>query len=110
MQDIRSLLLATTDKWCSVQDPRAPRGRLSKAVAKDFNFFERVEASDTLPCNFRTLKNFARYLSDGTNWPDGRVPQVALDFAHVVGVSADEAAMSAGKADELSATRGRAAA
>ncbi|GAA3794739.1 hypothetical protein GCM10022600_15190 [Qipengyuania pelagi] len=50
-----------------------------------------------------TLEKFARFLSDGGNWPEGRVPQVAVDFAHVVGISADEAAVSAGNESGLSA-------
>ena len=106
MSDLKSRLLAAADRWSEAHDG-APLSRLGKPVAGDANFFERVRSGGGI--NLATLEKFAAHLADPANWPEGAVPQEALDLAHAVGGSAAEVAASAGKGDESSPDLGRAA-
>ena len=87
------------DKWVAANE--ASLARLGRAVVNHNGFFTDLDRMARGPST-DTLEKFARFLSDGGNWPEGRVPQVAVDFAHVVGISADEAEVSAGLSDEAS--------
>ena len=92
-------LLAAAKAWCAANDATLPR--LGKRVVRDTSFFNRIEQSNASTTT-ATLTRFAAFLSDGGNWPDGRVPQIALDFAHVVGVSVEAEALSPGNSGDLS--------
>lgn len=107
MPDLRSKLQAAASAWCAAHD--APHSRLGKAVAADAAFFDRVEGRDVLPCTVATLEKFARFLVDPSNWPKGEVADEAKALAHVVGVSAPAAALSAGQTDKASSAREKAA-
>lgn len=100
MQDLRSKFLAAAREWAEAND--APQSRLGKLVKKDADFVPRVEAADYLPCTVSTLEEFARFLADPANWPEGEVGDEAKALAHVVGVSLPEAALSAGKLEDIS--------
>lgn len=73
---------------------------LGRRAVNDTSFFTSLDRGRSP--STATLEKFARFLSDGANWPAGRVPQEVVDFAHVVGISREDAALSAGKADQVS--------
>ena len=101
--DLISALIAVATQWGDAHGD-APLSRLAKRVAGDARFFDRV-AQPATSCRVDTLERFARYLHEPANWPEGLVPVEACELAHRVGVSADGAAVSAGKAGELSSQR-----
>lgn len=74
--------------WVTAQD--ASLSRLGKSVVNDGGFFTRLE-TQVQGTTTATLEKFAAFLGDPGNWPDGAVPQEALDLAHRVGISTREA-------------------
>jgi hypothetical protein len=85
-------LLVCAAEWVASDDSgKATFARLGREVVNDGGFIPRIErpgASTTTA----TLEKFARYFIDPVNWPVGRngireVPQAAIEFAHVMGVS-----------------------
>lgn len=107
MSDLKSRLLAVAERWAAAHDG-APLSRLGKPVAGDANFFDRLQRGGGI--NLATLEKFAEHLADPANWPEGCVPQEALDLAHAVGGSAALVAASAGNAGDSSPELGRDAA
>lgn len=73
-----------TELWAKAQN--ASPARLGRLVVNDGGFFTRLE-SQTKGTTTDTLERFARFLADVDNWPDGAVPDEALQFAHVTGVA-----------------------
>lgn len=81
-------LRSVSHLWVSAQ--RASLSRLALHVVNDRGFFTRLE-TQVQGVTTATLEKFAAFLADPANWPEGLVPQEALDLAHVVGVSIPEA-------------------
>lgn len=79
----------------------AKPSRLSRLAINDAGFFDNLDARPKGP-SIDTLETFARFVADAANWPDGVVPDEALAFAHVTGVSAGGAGASPGKMGEIS--------
>lgn len=85
---LTDLLCAAGAIWAERSD--ATLAKLGKLVVNDTSFFARFDnprASTTTA----TLEKFAAFLGDPGNWPDGAVPQEAVDLAHRVGISTAEA-------------------
>ena len=99
MSDLKTRLLDCADLW-SAAHADAPVSRIGKAVAGDANLLKRLRDGGGL--NLGTLENAARFLADPANWPDGDVPEMVRDFAHVTGVSVADGAASTGHAGDVS--------
>jgi hypothetical protein len=84
MSDLKSRLIQSAGEWAAAHD--CGLSRIGKRVAGDANFFARLGAPDAT-CNLATLERFARYLGDGSNWPDGAVPEGVRGFVHVFGIT-----------------------
>lgn len=97
--DLKSRLFAAADAWLAAHD--APPSRLGKRVAGDANYFERLKA-DGASTTTATLTKFAQFFADAGNWPDGRVPAEAVEFAHVNGVSVEQGEVATGQGRNLS--------
>lgn len=97
--DLKSRLFAAADAWLAAHD--APPSRLGKRVAGDANYFERLKA-DSASTTTATLTKFAQFFADAGNWPDGRVPAEAVEFAHVNGVSVERVEAATGRDRDLS--------
>lgn len=97
MSDLKSRLVAVAAQWASAHGD-APLSRLGKRVASDATFFDRLGRGGGL--NLATLERFAVFLIDPDNWPEGVVPQDAIDLADSCGVSlvADDLVHPAGVA------------
>jgi hypothetical protein len=95
--DLKSRLLASANSWVvatSLAEGReVPLNRLAKLVMDDGKFFAGLDSRRYGP-SVDTLEKFARFLSDPANWPDGLVPEEAIQFAHVTGVSSEGAGPS----------------
>lgn len=100
MEDLRSKFLAAADAWAGACG--APESRLGKQVANDANFVKRARKRDVLPCTVGKLEEFAEFLADPANWPDGVVADEAKALAHVVGVSVPEGDAAEGRLSEVS--------
>lgn len=74
--------------WTEAHD--AAPTRLGRLVVNDGGLLQRIEQPG-VSVTTATLEKFAAFLADPANWPEGAVPQEALDLAHVVGVSIPEA-------------------
>lgn len=74
--------------WVAAHD--ASFARLGKSVVNDGGFFTRLE-TQVQGTTTATLEKFAAFLADAANWPEGAVPQEAIDLAHRVGVITREA-------------------
>jgi hypothetical protein len=74
--------------WAAQND--ASLARLGKSVVNDGGFFTRLE-TQVQGTTTATLEKFAAFLANPGNWPDGVVPQEAVDLAHRVGISTREA-------------------
>lgn len=92
-------LRCTAQLWVAAQ--QSSPSRLALNVVNDRGFFTRLE-TQVQGVTTSTLEKFAVYLADPANWPDGAVPQEAIDLAHVVGVSGANATLSPGIADGIS--------
>jgi hypothetical protein len=84
-----------TDALCAVAAIWAERceaslARLGRLVVNDTSFFTRFEKPG-VSTTTATLEKFSAFLADAGNWPDGTVPQEAVDLAHRVGVTIREA-------------------
>ncbi len=96
---ITEQLLRLGEIW-SQTDGRS-LARLSTIVVNDGAFFERIANPDK-GCSSRTIETFLSFFRDGASWPDGRIPQEAVDvldnFANIAtrGLAADEAAEQGG--------------
>lgn len=88
MSDLKSRLIRSAESWAAAHDCGVTR--IGKRVAGDANFFTRLDSPDAT-CNVATLEKFGRFLADGANWPDGRVPGDVVEFIHVLGITAAEA-------------------
>lgn len=85
---LRDSLLIAAECWARATGRST--GALSSVVANNGRALERLRD----PANSvtdATLEKFAAFLGDPGNWPEGAVPQEALDLAHRVGVTAKEA-------------------
>ena len=85
---LTELLCAVAAIWAEKSD--ASLARLGRLVKNDTSFFTRFENA-RVSTTTATLEEFAAFLGDAGNWPDGAVPQEALDLAHRVGISTREA-------------------
>lgn len=68
----------------------APVTRLGRIVVNDGGLLQRI-AQPGASVTTATLEKFAAFLVDPANWPEDAVPQEALDLAHRVGISTQEA-------------------
>ena len=75
--------------WVAANEARS-LARLGKTVVNDGGFFTRLESA-AQGTTTATLEKFAVFLGDPGNWPEGNVPQEAVDLAHRVGISTQEA-------------------
>lgn len=80
---------------------RAAPGRIGRVVANDAGVLPRISQPGA-SVTTATLEKFAAYLADPANWPEGIVPQEALDLAHVTGVTPACPALSPGKSGQNS--------
>jgi hypothetical protein len=71
------------------QAHKAAPGRIGRLVVNDAGVLPRI-ARPGASVTTATLEKFAAFLGDAGNWPDGVVPQEAIELAHVVGVSSRE--------------------
>ncbi|MGX7896867.1 hypothetical protein [Tsuneonella sp. HG222] len=92
-------LKSCADLWAAAHE--STTARLGRVVVNDTSFFSGLDARVKGP-SIDTLEKFARYLAEPANWPDGQVPDDAVQFAHVCGVSAGAGVASAGKAGDSS--------
>ena len=84
---LTDLLCAVGTIWAEQSD--ATLARLGRLVVNDTSFFARFDnprASTTTA----TLEKFAAFLTEAGSWPDGAVPQEAIELAHRVGISIRE--------------------
>ena len=86
-------LRKTAALWVAAHD--ASLARLGKSVVNDGGFFSRLQ-TQVQGVTTATLEKFAGFLADPANWPEGVVPQEAVDLAHVVGITPALAAVSSG--------------
>lgn len=85
---LRDTLLLAAERWALATGRST--GALSSIVANNGRALERLRDPDTAVTD-ATLEKFAGYLADSANWPDGSVPKEAIDLAHRVGISTQEA-------------------
>lgn len=85
MSDLKSRLIRSCEAWAEAH--ACGLSRIGKLVAGDANFFRRMERPEA-NCNVATLERFAQFLADGSNWPNGTIPELVCDFIHVTGVTA----------------------
>lgn len=101
--DIPSLidrLRSLAGQWAAAQEPPAPLARLGRLVINDGGFFARIDTPGATT-TVATIERFARWLAEAGNWPEGvEVPDEARAFAHVVGVTPEQAGESPGKAGD----------
>lgn len=76
-------------------------GRIGRVVVNDAGVLPRISQPGA-SVTTATLEKFAAYLADPANWPEGSVPQEAIDLAHVVGVTPNLPASSPGIASGIS--------
>jgi len=79
----------------------AAPGRIGRVVVNDAGVLPRISQPGA-SVTTATLEKFASYLSDPANWPEGAVPQEAVDLAHVVGVTPPSPALSPGNSADNS--------
>lgn len=113
MIDLKTRLSLAADAWCVAhadeEGSPAPASRLARAAGyDDGDFFERLPNTRRGPST-NTLERFARFLADPVNWPEGKVADEAKGLAHVVGVTAPAASLSAGQPVDESSEREQAA-
>lgn len=85
---LTELLCSVAAIWAEKSD--ASLARLGRLVKNDTRFFARFENA-RVSTTTATLEEFAAFLGDAGNWPDGVVPQEAVDLVHRVGVTTGEA-------------------
>lgn len=85
---LRDTLLLAAERWALATGRST--GALSSVVANNGRALERLRNPSTSVTD-ATLEKFACYLADAANWPEGAVPQEAVDLAHRVGVTTQEA-------------------
>lgn len=85
----------------------AAPGRIGRVVVNDAGVLPRISQPGA-SVTTATLERFAAYLADPANWPEGAVPQEAIDLAHVTGVTPALAALSPGKIGDNSQQEGAA--
>ncbi|MAY19750.1 MAG: hypothetical protein CL955_03950 [Erythrobacteraceae bacterium] len=78
--------------------------RLGRIVCNDGDAIARL-ANEGTSITLAKLEQFATFLADAENWPEGDVPEEAVAFAHRVGVSVTPAAASIGQSDGMSGER-----
>lgn len=93
----RDRLLALATLWSEASGRSL--GALSSMVMNHGGALERLN-DPAKSVTDATLERFAEWFLRPANWPAEDVPEEAFAFAHVVGVSADHAAPSAGKTCE----------
>ena len=99
------LLLDCATAWAEAN--ASSTARLARQVTgSDGKFFSDLERGRDPGVG--KVTDFARFLHAPENWPEGLVPAKVCDLAHRVGVSGEGAALSAGKAGDVS-SRERAA-
>lgn len=96
---LRDRLLIAAEAWSKATGRTL--GALSSVVSNHAQTIERLRDPGNKVTD-ATLEKFAAYLADPANWPEGAVPQEAVDLAHVVGVSAPALILSPGKPDDVS--------
>lgn len=92
---LRDRLLCAAEAWSKVTGRTL--GALSSIVSNHAQTIERLRDPSNKVTD-ATLEKFAAYLADAANWPEGAVPQEAIDLAHVTGVTLPCPALSSGKA------------
>lgn len=91
---LRDRLLAAADIWAAACGRST--GALSSIVANHGQALDRLRDPANKVTD-ATLEKFAAYLADPANWPEGAVPQEAIDLAHVTGVTPASPGLSPGK-------------
>lgn len=94
VQRLRDRLLLAAEAWSRATGRTS--GALSSLVSNHAQTIDRLRDPANKVTD-ATLEKFAVFLADPANWPDGAVPQDALDLAHVTGVSSAAAGLSSGK-------------
>lgn len=80
--------------WTNLHE--AAPGRIGRLVVNDGGVLTRI-AQPGASVTTATLERFAAFLVDAGNWPEGCVPEEAVEFAHRVGIVAHPASLSPGK-------------
>ena len=103
---LRDRLLDAAQAWSRATGRTL--GALSSVVSNHAQTIERLRDPGNKVTD-ATLEKFASYLADPANWPEGAVPQEAVDLAHVVGITPAALPASPGKIVESSRGQERAA-
>lgn len=96
---LKTRLRRLADQWCASHDRSL--ARLSTLVMNDGGFFERLR-NPKAGVTDGTLEKFARFFANAEHWPGDDVPQEAIDFLHVLGISGDTAVLSSGTSEQIS--------
>lgn len=96
---LRDRLLIAAEVWS--RSTGRTLGALSSVVSNHAQTIDRLREPANKVTD-ATLEKFAAYLADPANWPEGIVPQEALDLAHVTGVTPACPVLSPGKGRENS--------
>lgn len=90
---LRDRLLTAAEAWSAATGRTL--GALSSVVSNHAQTIDRLRDPANKVTD-ATLEKFAAFLADPANWPEGAVPQEAIDLAHVVGVTLPCPALSPG--------------
>jgi len=96
---LRDGLLVTAELWA--QRTGRSTGALASLVVNHGAALDRLR-DPAARVTDATLERFAAFLGAEGNWPDGAVPQEAIEFAHRVGVCPALPARATGKSGECS--------
>jgi hypothetical protein len=96
---LKTRLRRLADQWCASHDRSL--ARLSTLVMNDGGFFERLR-NPKAGVTDGTLEKFARFFANAEHWPVGDVPQEAIDFLHVLGITGDAPVLSSGSSIDVS--------
>ena len=96
---LRDRLLIAAERWSEATGRTL--GALSSVVSNHAQTIDRLRDPANKVTD-ATLEKFAAFLADPANWPEGAVPQEAIELAHVTGISAPALLPSAGNAGSVS--------
>lgn len=95
---MKDQLIRLATIWATVSSRSV--ARLATIVVADGKFFDRIGARGK-DLQTETFEKFLSFFRDGANWPDGRIPQTAVDlldnFANIAcapALSSDNAAQN----------------
>lgn len=96
---LREALRRAADEWCTATGRSL--GALSTLVSNYAGTISRLDDPGAAITDLK-LEQFARWLAQPANWPEGRVEKGAEEFAHRVGISVAGTVPASGKPEQLS--------